>query len=81
MFLGSRLAQNPIWEKIAYIVEFDMIQTSLATDLAAATIDQKFLISATSLKCRSTRDIYIKMSKVDRICQVINKQFGLKIRI
>lgn len=39
------LAENPILENIASMIEFDIMQSSLLANLIVVTIDKKFLIS------------------------------------
>lgn len=70
---GSRSAKDPVPEDIASMVKFDMMQSSRPVDLAATTINQGFLTSTANWEGRNTRNIYVRMPKVDHICQVINE--------
>lgn len=74
------LVGNSVPKNIASMVKFDIIQSSLSTNLAAI-INQKFLSSVASWKYSNMRDIFIKMSEVDHIWWVVNNWFGLKAQL
>lgn len=61
-----RSAENLIPEDKANMVEFDIMQSSPPA-FPAATIDQEFLSNAANWEPGSTRDIFARMSEVDRI--------------
>lgn len=77
---GPRLAETSVSEDTASIVEFDMMRSSPPADIATATMEQGFLVSAANWEHGSTRNICARMPEVDRICRVINERFGLKAR-
>lgn len=62
------LAKDPDLEKIASMIKFDIIQSSLPAELAVTTIDQKFLTSMANWEYGSIRNICAKILKVGRIC-------------
>lgn len=67
-------------EKIASMIKFDIIQSSLPAELAVTTIDQKFLTSMANWEHERIRNICAKILEVGRICQIINERFGFNAR-
>ena len=64
---------------ISSMVNFDMLKLSLALSLSGR--DHFFQTSAVNWELASTREISIKMKKVESVHQVINTHFNLKARL
>lgn len=61
-----RSAKNPVLENRISMVEFDIIQSSPPAD-PAAIINQGFLSNGANWKRKSIKDIFAKISEVNRI--------------